>query len=166
MDDNYVHSTSPWQVTKHHLKLSFYSKNYDWPVKELFKLSSEFWKLLQAVTVLKADEMLISSLCSFPLSCTKQAEEPGQMADCSELMHRRDCLQSTKCNCCVCVEMLCFQQHNIQWMNALCNSLGPQQLPPVKYCTLAQPGSLPASLAGCQKDHSFSSSKSNCLVKH
>lgn len=41
-------------------------------------------------------KMLISFLCSFSLSCTKQADRPEQMADSSELMHRRDGLQSTK----------------------------------------------------------------------
>lgn len=57
MVDGFAHTTSIWQVTKHHLDLSFYSKKYDWPVKELIKLTSEFWKLLPTVTVLK---------CSFP----------------------------------------------------------------------------------------------------
>lgn len=55
-------------------------------------------------------KILLSSC--FPMSNTKQAEGPEQMVDCSELMHQRDCLQSTRCNCWACVEMVCSQQHN------------------------------------------------------
>lgn len=122
-----------------------------------------FWKLLLSVLRKWKCVTLISSLCSVPLRCTKQAEWPEYMAGCAELMHQRlpsKCKMQPLCprgnaelsaaqnteDRCIYIYISLLVHNSFHQLNSV------HRLGLILYQW---------ALQGAKKPHSFSSSKSN-----